>query len=245
MTLETQTVAEIAAVSLAAIRVLEQYGIDYCSGAERSLEQVCRAQNLEIRIVLADLESALSPEPEDDRDWTSAPLCDLMHHLASEHTKLREELPILRKRLHRVVQTYSAAHPALARLPQLFESLAHDLEGHMHGEERELFPAIERYQAALESGEPLRGSPLAAFGGPLHLMEQEHESAGAALRLLREFCRDHNVPDKVCICYRALLEGLGALEERLARHMYLENTVLYPRAAALKPARRQTTAAEG
>jgi regulator of cell morphogenesis and NO signaling len=122
-------------------------------------------------------------------------------------------------------------------MPAVFHNLMSELEAHMQGEERELFPAIERYLSAMENGEPLKGSPLAAFGGPLHLMEQEHESTASALRLLNEFCRDYDVPRQMCLRYRALVDGIAELEDRLARHMYLEDTILYPRASALKPSR--------
>ena len=39
---EDVTVAEIAADSLAAVRVFEKYGIDYCCGGKRPLAEVCR-----------------------------------------------------------------------------------------------------------------------------------------------------------------------------------------------------------
>lgn len=228
----------MASGSPAVVRVLERHGFDCCAGAGRCFADVCHELGLEEDVVRAEIAAA---EPaQDDRDWTSAPLRELMHHLVCiDHAEVRADLPILERQLQHVIEECSAAHPHLLKLPPVFRNLATELEAHMQGEERELFPAIERYIEAMECGEPLKGSPLAAFGGPLHLMEQEHESTGAALRLLREFCRNYNTPEHACPVYRALLQGLAALEERLARHMYLENTILYPRAAALNASRRR------
>ena len=42
MEMQSRTVGEIAAGSAAAIRILEQYGIDYCCGGSRPFEEVCR-----------------------------------------------------------------------------------------------------------------------------------------------------------------------------------------------------------
>lgn len=234
----TQTAAEIVSGSHANARVLERYGIDYCAHSDRTLEEICHEQHIDTQAVIAELDRA-PDAPADDQDWTSISLRELMDHLVRDHAFIRSELPLLERRLNLVVETYRDAHPSLAHLPRVFRNLMNELEAHITGEECELFPAIERHLLAMEAGETLRGSPLAAFGGPLQLMEQEHESAGATLRLLREFSQNYNVPKDACPRYRALIDGLTELEDRLVRHMYLENTVLYPRSAALKPAHRR------
>ncbi len=140
-------------------------------------------------------------------------------------------------KLHDLVQQHGAEFPALTHLPHVFSQLCRDLETHMYHEEAELFPAISRYVAAMNAGTPMKGSPLSAFGGPLRVMEHEHESTGAALRLLREFGLNYAIPENCCAEYQELMEALAALEDRLLHHIYLENNVLYPRAAALKAMR--------
>ena len=61
----------------------------------------------------------------------------------------------------------------------------------------------------------------------------EHESAGAALRLLRDLCDGHR-SGTGSVAYRELVVGLRKLEVRIAMHMHLENNVLIPRAAAMR-----------
>ena len=53
-----KTVREVAVENLAATRVFEKLGIDYCCGGSQSLEQACRAANLPIDQVLDSLEMA-------------------------------------------------------------------------------------------------------------------------------------------------------------------------------------------
>ncbi len=66
--------------------------------------------------------------------------------------------------------------------------------------------------------------------GPISVMEQEHESAGQALRRIRELTDGYEVPEEACNTWRALWHGLRALEESLHQHIHLENNILFPRA---------------
>ena len=241
MTLDTLSVAEIARGSLAAVRVLERHGINYSADSDRTLRQACADQKLSLTAVLDELSNE-SDSGVEDRDWTTAPLEDVLQFLAvSDHSWIRSELEVLSARLKTLVDEQGADYPALTHLPRIFSSLREDLEMHMRSEERDVFPAIERYVKAVEAGDPLKSSPLAAFGGPLRVMENEHETAGAALRLMRDFAQDYKVPDDSSLRYRALVLGLQALEDRLLRHIYIENNVLYPRAAALRTARKPSS----
>jgi regulator of cell morphogenesis and NO signaling len=234
MTVERLGIAQIATSSLAAARVLELHGIDYCTDADRSLSEVCAARGLDTAAVQEELADAYD-EPPDDRDWTTRPLIELMTFLLQEHVWFRSELTILHGRLSRTAAKHSDVYPGLQHLPAVFARLSDDLIVHMEHEESQVFPAVQRYLEAIDKSLPLPGSPLSAFGGPLRMMETEHESSGATLRLFREFAQNYALPKRVCPQYRMLVRGMLALEDRLLRHIYLENNVLFARAAKLKP----------
>ena len=46
----TMTLADLAATSLSAIRILEQHGLDYCCGGQKSLAEACGAAGLHTAI---------------------------------------------------------------------------------------------------------------------------------------------------------------------------------------------------
>ena len=74
MTTTTQTVREIALEQPTAIRVFEEFGIDYCCGGRKPLAEACAAGNLEIEAVITALEEAeKSPGLELD-NWTEKSL---------------------------------------------------------------------------------------------------------------------------------------------------------------------------
>src|SRR5690349_1679693 len=99
MTLDRLTVAEIASSGLAAVRVLERHGINYSVDFGKSLQEVCANQNLSLSAVLDELSNEPAAEVE-DRDWTTAPLADVLRFLViTDHAWIRSELDVLAHRL--------------------------------------------------------------------------------------------------------------------------------------------------
>lgn len=221
-----QTVSEIAAASLAAVRVFEKYGIDYCCGGKRPLAEVCRAKGQDPVIVQAELDAALAAAPESAQDWNTAPLADLIGHIVSTHHEyLRRELPSIQVRLDKVYRVYNQRYgPTLIGLPEVYCALRDELELHLRKEEMILFPAI--------IGKETYPMPPGAIACPIRVMESEHESALNALARIREITGNFAIPDYACTTYRALMAGLEELDRDLREHIHLENDILHPRAQA-------------
>jgi regulator of cell morphogenesis and NO signaling len=133
------------------------------------------------------------------------------------------------------VQVHGHHDPAaLQELETVCAGLWQELNLHMHKEEMVLFPAIERYETAARSGLPLPPSPFGGIANPIAVMEAEHDSAGVALSRIRELTLDFQAPPYACSTYRAMLEGLKALEADLHIHIHLENNILFLRIIALE-----------
>lgn len=234
------TVADLAASSLAAVRVFERLGIDYCCGGKRPLAEVCREKGLDAGAVQQELDTAGRASEADARDWTAAPLRDLVDHIVSTHHEyLRREFQPLAERLEKVYRVYNERYgPTLTGLPGVYAGLRSELEMHMFKEERVLFPAIVGIESAAQSGAPLPRTPFGPLANPIGMMEAEHESAGQALARIRAITNDFAIPDYACVTYRALMSGLQELEQDLHLHIHLENNILFPRAAELECSRK-------
>ena len=61
-------------------------------------------------------------------------------------------------------------------------------------------------------------------------MLSEHESAAGALGDIRRITHDYQLPPQACDTYRALFQDFGTLERGLLLHIYLEKSILFPRA---------------
>lgn len=231
-----QTVAEMAANSLAAVRVFEKYGIDYCCGGKRPLADVCQEKGLAVESVQEELDSTPGGAEAGEQDWGTAPVAELVQHiLAAHHEYLRRELPAIQVRLDKVYRVYNQRYgPTLQGLPEVFGALRSELELHMRKEEMILFPAVLANDAAVREGRPLPPLPFGTVANPIRMMEAEHDSAGVALERIREITTGFASPAYACVTYRALMAGLAELDADLRRHIYLENEILFPRAQRME-----------
>ncbi|MCP3963997.1 MAG: iron-sulfur cluster repair di-iron protein [bacterium] len=215
------TVGQIAAEHPLATRTFGRHGIDFCCGGGRSIREACEAKGLDTESILEEIAGELAAPDADLERWDEAPLNDLIDHiLAAYHRPLGEELPRLEQMARKVHRVHGERQPEL--LPELLSTylgLKEELQLHMMKEEQILFPMIRQGQG-----------PSAE--GPISVMESEHESAGDALKRLRELTDGYQVPGEACNTWRALWHGLAALEVAMHEHIHLENNILFPRALA-------------
>jgi len=161
-------------------------------------------------------------------DWNKLSLAELIAHLISQdHEYLRLELPRLQQCLNAVYETNRAQGRAtLASLPNLLFLMKDDLDIHMRKEELVLFPAIKQLEREAAASNSLSSR--------IRTMLSEHDSTAEALSDIRRTTRDYQLPHDASETYRALFQDFETLERRLRLHMYLEESVLFPRALSLE-----------
>ena len=232
-----QSVRELAFEIPGATRVFERMGIDYCCGGAASLETACASAGIEPSDVLRALGEAAGPQTRAENlgDWQTAPLSELINHiLETHHVFTWQELTRLDALLTRVCDAHGERHAELARLQNLFKSLAQDLTAHMTKEERVLFPYVVRMEEAVGRGEPVPPPPFMTVRNPVRVMSLEHDNAGALLTEMRRTSSNYEAPPDACASYRTLYQALAEFEEDLHRHIFLENSVLFPRAVKME-----------
>lgn len=232
-----ETVAEIVRELPAAARVFEQLGIDYCCGGQRSLEQACNTANVQPYEALAQLQAAerRAHLEHAERKWQEEPLSELIAHIvATHHTYTREEIARLAPLFEKVCAVHGKRHPELEKMREIFQGLSRELMLHMMKEERVLFPYIVRTEEAVIQSEPVLPAAFVTVKNPIGVMQDEHDSAGHALRALREASAGYALPADACSSFKVLYEALQEFEADLHRHIHLENNVLFPRAIAME-----------
>ncbi len=232
-----RTVRELALENPAATRVFEKLGIDYCCGGNKSLEQACLAANLPLGKVLDSLESATQSAQtvQKDHKWPSEMLADLAAYISNIHHKYtREEIARLGPLFNKVCSVHGKNHPELLRIRASFEGLAQELTMHMMKEENVLFPYIVRMEESVIENVPVLPPFFGSVQNPVSMMEHEHESAGNALRSMREASSGYTPPPDACISYQTLFNALRDFEADMHQHIHLENNILFPRAVAME-----------
>lgn len=212
----TSTLADLATTFPAASRVFQRFGLDYCCGGGRSLAAVCAAKGLDPATILAAIEAepALGALPR----WNDAPLPDLIQFIVDRyHTTVRAELPALISMASRVERRHEAKEGCPHGLADLLTVMHERILEHLEKEERVLFPMIL-------DGHGTR------VGGPVRVMEEEHDDHGRSLGRIRQLTNNFIPPDGACTTWRALYMRLAQFEAELMDHVHLENHVLFPRA---------------
>lgn len=235
-----KTVRELALENPAATRVFEKLGIDYCCGGNQSLEQACRVANLRVDEVRDSLEMAhqTTRATQEIHDWQREPLSDLVAHINGTHHKYtREEIARLGPLLEKVCSVHGKNHPELLHIRASLAGLAQELTMHMMKEEMVLVPYIIRMEEAVIQNEPILPPPFGSVQNPVSMMQHEHDSAGAALRAMRQASSGYAAPTDACISYQMLYKALAEFEADLHQHIHLENNILFPRAIAMEQAR--------
>jgi regulator of cell morphogenesis and NO signaling len=231
-----KTVREMALENAEATRIFERFGIDYCCGGGKSLEEACKAANIDVVTVQNALDEAQRQAESTGahRDWQTEPLSDLIDYICTTHHKYtREECARLNALLDKVCSAHGERHPELHHIRAAFRGLAQELTVHMMKEEMVLFPYVKRMEESVMQHEPVLPAPFGTVQNPVRMMEQEHDSAGGALRAMRTASNGYQAPADACVSYRTLYHVLAVFEEDLHQHIHLENNILFPRALSM------------
>jgi regulator of cell morphogenesis and NO signaling len=194
--------------------VLQRHRLDFCCGGDQTLVAACRERGLDPQALLAEIQGALTGTAgERPADLPPEELVDFI--VERYHVPLREELPRLAELASRVEQVHAGKPLCPVGLARHLDEMCQTVDQHLDKEEQILFPMIR-------SG---RGH-LAHM--PVRVMIQEHQDHAASLARIRSLAREFALPESACATWRALYDGLLALELALMKHIHLENHVLFP-----------------
>jgi regulator of cell morphogenesis and NO signaling len=223
----TRTVGELVTEKPARARIFETFGIDFCCGGKKPLEQACREKNLDPTQIVGVLNVLDQQVVTQEPDWSKAPMSELADHIVkTHHDYLRRQLPWLDFVTDKVARRHGDHDPRLLQVREIFISFKVELESHMAKEEQVLFPIVRRLES---STAPVR-SHCGSVQNPIRVMIAEHDDAGHAMSQFAALTDGYVPPDGACNTYRAMLDGLKELELDMHRHVHKENSILFPRA---------------
>jgi regulator of cell morphogenesis and NO signaling len=232
-TIET-TVGDIVASDFRAAAVFHKFGIDFCCGGGATLSDACQKQNVSAGAVLEALTTACAAPDARTPRFNAWDVSTLVSYIVSNHhAYVREALPSIQAHTRKLASVHGENHPELLEVTALFEGVAEEMTSHMMKEEHMLFPFINALGAAAERGTPVPAPPFGRVSNPIRMMEQEHESAGAAMARIREVTGGYAPPADGCTTYRITMQELEAFEADLHAHVHLENNILFPKAKQL------------
>ncbi|PLL20845.1 iron-sulfur cluster repair protein YtfE, partial [Klebsiella michiganensis] len=175
---------------------------------------------LDVAVIEAEL-AKLAEEPV-ERDWRAAPYADIIDHIIVRyHDRHREQLPELILQATKVERVHADKPNVPKGLTKYLTMLHQELSSHMMKEEQILFPMIKQGMGT-------------QAGGPINVMESEHDEAGELLEVIKHITQNVTPPAEACTTWKAMYNGINELIDDLMEHISLENNVLFPRALAGK-----------
>jgi len=228
-------VKEIAAANPRATRILEQAGVDYCCGGNKSLHDACAHVGVSEEEIMERLrENKADVEPA-DKNWASAPLGDLTQHIREKHHRyVREAVQRVPALLTRVKTKHGNNHPEIAEIEDLFLKIGREMTMHMQTEEQILFPYIEALGRAANGEAVLEPPFFQTVRNPVQAMMEEHDAAAALVNQIHAASSAYTPPANACASYQALYRDLQEFEADLHEHVHLENNILFPRAIEME-----------
>jgi regulator of cell morphogenesis and NO signaling len=234
-TFDTTTLGGIVAADFRAAAVLERFGLDFCCGGRRTLDEACAQQSLdasEVRDALREVGDVGSAERVPDDSWAADALADYI--VGRHHAYVRRQLPVIASHLARLRSAHGERHPELATIAEHFDAIADELRMHMMKEEQILFPYVRALAASVALGTAAPPNMFGTVANPIRMMEMEHQSAGNELEVIKALTGHFTVPPDGCATYRVCFEELAAFDRDLRTHIHLENNILFPKALALE-----------
>jgi regulator of cell morphogenesis and NO signaling len=168
--------------------------------------------------------------------WNGETLASLMDYIVTRHHSFcRQEVAKLRALFHAAIASHGKDRPELKRMAALFHSLARDLEMHLVKEEQTLFPYIASVEETVSQQGKASWPRFGSVENPIQMMLLEHDQTGRELKELRRLGNQYALPaDAASEDYRALYDGLKALELDMMDHVHAEDNLLFPRAIAME-----------
>lgn len=232
--IKERTIGEIVAEDYRTAGVFKQFGLDFCCGGGRTVEDACTSKGVEIESLIGEL-SALEKGGDESHNYQSWSPDFLADYIVNNHHEFcRSKLPEIGAYAKKVAQVHGKGNEALIEIFHEFTMMHADIMNHLDKEERILFPYIKQLVEAEKQGTTPPEPDFGKAANPIAMMEEEHDEAGEAMTKIRKLSNDFRPPEEACTTYRILFENLEAFEKDLHKHIHLENNILFPKALELE-----------
>ena len=230
-------VTDIVTHDYRAADVFLKYDIDFCCGGKWPLDIVCESKGLETESIINELNLKLRHSSDgivmEFDEWDLNFLADYILNI--HHRYLHKALPETNQYVNRFLAGHQKKFPELAELGKIMEKMMKEIPPHMKKEEEIIFPYIKQIFHAWQHKESYASLLIRTLRKPVEeVMQNEHESVGKQLHLIREITNNYTLPEKPCVTHRVTFSKLKELDINLVQHIHLENNILFPKAIALE-----------
>lgn len=218
-----EKVGDIVARDYRAASVFSKYGIDYCCGGQKSIEEACRKKEIEPEEIISVLDKTLTSSGQAGMNFNSWPMDLLTDYIEkTHHTYVKTKIPEITPLLYKLCKVHGKKFPFLFEVQTIFNQVSKELESHLRDEETLLFPLIRAKVSNPDLTIPVE------LKNSLKKMEAEHDLAGNAFKKIAVLTNRFTPPEGACTTHRVTYAMLKEFENDLHLHVHLENNILFP-----------------
>jgi len=155
-------------------------------------------------------------------------VCD--HH----HSFTRRTSKSILNRLDEVLKSDEQAKEEYRHLWKLCDILFNEIENHMRKEETILFPFIRKMVQAEQGIGEKEFPSFTMVRNPIDLLKKEHRRINLLLQEIRIATHYYKPAEESSAICKLCLSEMFDLDQDIQKHLYLEETVLYPKLIALE-----------
>lgn len=232
--LATQRIGDIVSENYHTAGVFKEYGIDFCCGGGKSLNEVCDKKGLSLNEVIQKLNTIPSQGTENGhnyKEWDAGFLIDYI--INTHHQFVQRKTEEISVYAAKVAQVHGERHPENVEIFKRFATLSNELIEHLEAEETTVFPLIKRLTAKKKNGESFTEDETEELKHQLSLMVDDHDGAGEMMAKIKKLSHDFTPPEDACRTYQILYQNLSGFEADLHKHVHLENNILFKKAESL------------
>lgn len=207
--------------------VFKSHQIDFCCKGNRSIEEVCDAQHIDVDFLIHKLNKVEISSELNPTDFQSLSIDLLADYIEDKHHRYVEKtIPELNSYLQKIARVHGERHPELNEIKQLFTTSSSELLSHMIKEEVVLFPYIRQ----IAQGTNSTSSQFKSLKNPIQMMMDEHSAEGDRFQKIADLSQNYTTPPDACSTFSVAFAMLNDFENDLHLHMHLENNILFPKA---------------
>lgn len=228
------TIGEVVARNFHTAKVFEDFGLDFCCGGKKTIQDACNEKGINPSTILnslAGIDITNGTTAHFDK-WELDFLIDYI--VTNHHAYVLNEITTIDHHLQKVTSKHGERHPEVYKIEALFNELKEELVVHMQKEEKMLFPYIKKMVIAEKNSLEFPFPPFGSVESPVRVMEHEHEIAGNLMHQIKLASNSFTPPEDACTTYRILYKELAEFETDLHTHIHLENNILFPKAVLLE-----------
>ena len=230
-------VADIVAGDYRTAEVFRKHGIGYCCGGKWPMEIACEMQDINPVMLQAELELAVRTNQVSNHiDFAECDTEFILDYIINVHHRyLKKSLNTTQEMLADFANEHVKKFTYLNELEIQFDSLVQKLRYDVQQEEEVLFPYIRHLAHAKKHKEPYAALLIKTLRKPIEeTMFSSDNSIEEIILSIRNLAGGYEPPEKVCISHKVVLAKLKELDNDLMQHLYLEQSVLFPRAMAIE-----------